>query len=76
MIQHLQFLKETGRWEQFKRHDAAAKLRELITMRTARTVMDRATAAGDLDRLTAAVAERTLDPYTAAEEVLQKHLGT
>ncbi|HYF80170.1 MAG TPA: methylmalonyl Co-A mutase-associated GTPase MeaB [Symbiobacteriaceae bacterium] len=76
MMQHLQFLKETGRWEQFKRHDAAAKLRELITMRTARTVMERATAAGDLDRLTAAVADRTLDPYTAAEEVLQKHLGT
>jgi LAO/AO transport system kinase len=76
MIEHLNFLKETGRWEQFKRHDAAAKLRELITLRAARTVMDRATAAGDLDRLTASVADRTVDPYTAAEEVLSRHLGT
>jgi len=75
MTQHLQFLRETGRWELLKQRDAAAKLRELITLRAARTVLDRAAAAGDLARLTGDVAARTLDPYTAAEEVLQRHLG-
>jgi len=76
MLEHLQFLKETGRWEQLKQSDAAAKLRELVTLRAARTVLDRAASAGDLDRLTHAVASRATDPYSAAEEVLQRHLGT
>lgn len=76
MTEHLQFLKETGRWEQLKRSDAAAKLRELVTIRAARAVLERAGAAGDLRRLTEAIADRQTDPYTATEEVLRKHFGT
>ncbi|HYG60834.1 MAG TPA: methylmalonyl Co-A mutase-associated GTPase MeaB [Symbiobacteriaceae bacterium] len=74
MIQHLQFLQETGRWELLKRSDAAAKLKELITLRAARTVLQRAADAGDLERLTQAIAGRTTDPYSAVEEVLSRHL--
>ncbi len=75
MEEHLQFLKETGRWEQLKRSDAAAKLKELITARAARLVLERASAAGDLDRLVRELADRETDPYTAVEEVLGRHLG-
>jgi LAO/AO transport system kinase len=73
MAEHLQFLKETGRWEQLKRSDAAAKLRELVTLRTARKVLERAGGAGDLQRLTDAIASRQIDPYTAADEILAHH---
>lgn len=72
--EHLAFLQETNRWEQLKRRDAVGKLRELIGGRAARTVLKRAADAGDLDRVTRAVADRVLDPYTAAEEILAKHL--
>lgn len=74
MEEHLAFLQETGRWEQLKRRDAVAKLRELIGGRAARTVLKRAAEAGDLERVTRSVADRVLDPYTAAEEILVKHL--
>ncbi|HEY3367255.1 MAG TPA: methylmalonyl Co-A mutase-associated GTPase MeaB [Symbiobacteriaceae bacterium] len=74
MVEHLAFLKETGRWEHLKLSDAAAKLRELISTRAARTVLGRAAGAGDLERLTRAVAERTTDPYTAADELLTRYL--
>lgn len=74
MEEHLTFLRETGRWEQLKRRDAAAKLKEMVTLRAARTVLERAAQAGDLDRLTQAMADRAVDPYTAADEVLGKHL--
>ncbi|MDB4896965.1 MAG: hypothetical protein JWN15_3227 [Firmicutes bacterium] len=75
MNEHLQFLRETGRWEQLKHRDAAAKLRELITARVVRIMMERAGSAGDLERLTNAVADRSTDPYSAVDEVLRKHLG-
>lgn len=75
LLEHRQFLVETGRWEQLKQQDAATKLQTLVTLRAGRTVMDRATRAGDLQQLTDAVARRELDPYTAAEQVLTQHLG-
>lgn len=75
MEQHLGFLRETGRWEQLKQRDAAAKLRDIVAGRAARTVLDRAAQAGDLDRLTRAIATRSTDPYSAAEEVLSLHMG-
>lgn len=72
-LEHLQFLRESGRWEARQRLDAAVKLRELVSLRTARTVLDRASQAGDLQRLAEAVAQRQLDPYTATEELLRLH---
>ncbi len=74
--QHLQFLQDTGRWEARKRLDAEAKLRELVSLRTARMVLDRATAGGDLDTLSGEVAGRSVDPYTAAETILRKYFGS
>ncbi|MFZ5827729.1 MAG: methylmalonyl Co-A mutase-associated GTPase MeaB [Bacillota bacterium] len=75
MEQHLAFLKETSRWELLKHQDAAAKLRELVGGRAARRVLDRARQTGDLERLTQAVAERQIDPYTAADQMLRTHFG-
>jgi LAO/AO transport system kinase len=73
MVEHLEFLRETGRWEQLKHRDAAAKLRELVTTRAVRLLIERAAQSGDLDRLTQAVAGRQVDPYTATEELLARH---
>lgn len=71
--EHLGFLRESGRWQTRQRLDAEAKLRELVGQRSARAVIGRAIEAGDLQRLATAVAERSLDPYTAADEVLARH---
>ncbi len=76
MVEHLTFLSTTGRWDQMKQRDAAAKLKELVGGRAARLVLERARQAGDLDRLTHAVAEREIDPYSAAEELLRSHFGS
>jgi len=73
LSQHLAFLKQTDRWVQLQRRDAAAKLRELVSLRAARTVLQRAAEAGDLQRLTREVASRETDPYTACEEVFAQH---
>lgn len=75
LTEHLEFLRETGRWEALRRRDAEAKLRELIADRAARTVLGRANQGGDFERLARAIAERKVDPYTAADEVLNRHLG-
>jgi len=75
MVEHLTFLTTTGRWDQLKQRDAAAKLRELLGGRAARMVLERARQAGDLDRLTQAVAGREIDPYSAADELLKTHFG-
>lgn len=73
LTQHVDFLKQTARWEQLQRRDAAAKLRELIANRAAQIVLDRAAEAGDLDGLTLSVADRRIDPYTACEEIFTRH---
>jgi LAO/AO transport system kinase len=74
MVEHREFLQETGRLAQLQHRDAAAKLKELITARVMKLVLERAVASGDLQRLTDAVADRATDPYSAADEVLRKHL--
>lgn len=74
LTQHLNFLQETGRWDLLKQYDAAAKLKDLLSGRAAQTVLSRAREAGDLDRLTREVAERRSDPYSAADEMVGRHL--
>ena len=73
--EHLTFLRETGRWEARREKDAALRLQELVGQRAARATLDRARAAGDLELLVRQVAERRLDPYTAADEILRNHWG-
>jgi LAO/AO transport system kinase len=75
IVEHLQFLQETERWEQLQQRDATAKLRALITVRAARIVLDRAANSGDLERLAQAVAGRQLDPYAAVDEILSRHFN-
>jgi len=73
--EHLAFLRETGRWEARREQDAAQRLQELVGQRAARATLERARAAGDLEVLVRQVAERRLDPYTAADEILRNHWG-
>jgi len=75
MVEHLGFLKETGRWEARKKQDAAMRLRELVSQRAAQTLLGLARTAGDYDALTRRVAERQVDPYSAAEAIFKKHWG-
>ncbi|MCG0238062.1 MAG: methylmalonyl Co-A mutase-associated GTPase MeaB [Firmicutes bacterium] len=74
-LEHLQFLRESGRWEARQREDAQARVQDLVARLVARRVLDRAAAAGDLPRLTEAVARREVDPYTAAEAILRRHFA-
>jgi len=73
MTQHLDFLKETARWKMLQQQDAAVKLRDLVAAKTAKAVLDKANSAGDLQRLGDEIAERRLDPYTAAEEIMRNY---
>src|SRR5690606_37965539 len=73
--EHLAFLKETGRWEARREQDAAQRLQELVGQRVARATLERARAAGDFELLVRQVAERRMDPYTAADEILRNHWG-
>ncbi|MFS8640397.1 MAG: methylmalonyl Co-A mutase-associated GTPase MeaB [Symbiobacteriaceae bacterium] len=73
--EHLAFLKETGRWEARRHQDAAQRLQELVGQRAARAMLERALAAGDFEELVRKVAERRLDPFTAADEIMRNHWG-
>jgi len=73
--EHLTFLKESGRWQARREHDAARRLEELVRERVVRATLARARAVGDFERLVRQVADRQLDPYTAADEILRSHWG-
>lgn len=75
LLEHLTFLRESGRWDARLRLDAEARLRELVSLYATRAVLGRASESGDLERLAGAVAAREVDPYTAAETLLARHLG-
>lgn len=73
LAEHLAFLKETGRWEARREQDAALRVQALVSEWVARATLARARAAGDYERLVRQVAERQLDPYSAADEILRNH---
>jgi len=75
LAEHLSFLKETGRWEARREQDAAQRVQALVSEWAARIALSRARAAGDYARLVRQVAERRLDPYSAADEILKHHGG-
>lgn len=70
LLEHLQFLRETGRWEKFRQKGAANKVRELVEQKAVRRIMDQASSSGMLEQITTAVSQRELDPYTAADQML------
>ena len=72
---HLQHLKTSGRWEAHRLEEASGKIRELVTARIIRDVLGRAKERGDLDRLAEGIAARSIDPYTAADELIERYLG-
>jgi LAO/AO transport system kinase len=72
LLEHGAFLAETGRMQQLRLQEARAKLKELVTARVTRTVMQRAQA--EWDATVEQVAERQLDPYAAADALIRKYL--
>lgn len=74
LTEHHQFLAETGRIERLRAAEAASKLRERISQEVARIILARAEAAGDLQAMTDQLANRQIDPLTAVEAILAKHL--
>lgn len=68
---HLQHLKYTGRLEERQVEDARLKLNDIMMARLAWILMDRV--GGELDQAALAVAEREVDPYTAAQRLLNVH---
>lgn len=72
--EHHQFLAETGRIERLRAAEAASKLRERISQEVARIILARAEASGDLQVMTDQLANRQIDPLTAVESILAKHL--
>lgn len=75
MQEHLQFLRETGRWEALKRHGAKAELKDLLTLRVTEALLDWANRSGALTKLTESVATRQVDPYSATDEILKEYPG-
>jgi LAO/AO transport system kinase len=74
LTEHYQFLVETGRLERLRAAEAQTKLRERISQEAARIILARAEASGDLKAMTDELANRNIDPLTAVEAILAKHL--
>lgn len=72
--EHHHFLVETGRIERLRAAEAQSKLRERISQEVARIILARAEQAGDLQAMTDQLASRQIDPLTAVETILAKHL--
>lgn len=72
--EHYKFLAETGRIERLRAAEAESKLRERISQEVARIILARAEQSGDLQAMTDQLANRQIDPLTAVERILAKHL--
>lgn len=70
---HLTYLRESGRWRVRQVQEAQDKLRQLVLERLLARVLGPAETSGDLARLAEAVANRTQDPFTAAQELLREY---
>lgn len=69
---HDRFMRESGRKARHDRERAEMRLRQAVSVVAARAVMSAAKASGDLARAITAVAERSVDPYSAAEGLLNR----
>jgi LAO/AO transport system kinase len=67
--EHRTFLTESGGLEDRRRRRAAAELREIVVRRIEQRA-EHATGGRDFDRVLDSVLARDLDPYSAAEEIL------
>jgi LAO/AO transport system kinase len=67
---HDTFVRESGRKARHDRSRAETRLRQAVSVVAARAVMSVAETSGALARAISAVAERDVDPYSAAEDLL------
>ncbi len=72
LVQHDRFMHESGRKARHDRERAEMRLRHAVSVIAAGAVMSAAKASGDLARAIAAVAERGVDPYSAAEDLMNR----
>lgn len=72
LAEHWHYLHESGQLQRRIAEDAQAKLAQVVTARAAALLLERARSAGAMDDLSRQVAGRTIDPYTAAEEILKR----
>lgn len=70
LLAHRGFLDESGRWTAALRARAEDRVRQLVGEAAARIFFDAPLAEGTIESVMAAVAERTLDPHTAAVRLL------
>lgn len=69
---HDRFMSESGRKARHDRRHAEMRLRQAVSIVAARAVMSTASASGDLARAISAVAGHSVDPYSAAEDLLAR----
>ena len=69
---HDTFMRESGRMARHDRSRAETRLRQAVSIVAARAAISAAMASGELARAISAVAERSVDPYSAAESMLDR----
>ncbi len=68
---HAEYLRSSGRWSDLERRRAASKVREVVTARVSLEVFE--SRRFGTDRLVEQVANREIDPYSAADEILRAY---
>ena len=72
---HRAYLRNSGRWEQAKRHRARRQLLSVAQGELLARVLAAAEANGTIEKLVEAIARREVDPHTAAERLIGKAAG-
>jgi LAO/AO transport system kinase len=71
VLEHREFLEQTGRWQSGLRARAEERVRQLVSTLATRRLFDAPMRHGALEDVLRAVTERKLDPYAAAEQLLR-----
>lgn len=74
LLEHKHFLVDSGAWLQRQQIDAEAQVADQVTAQTAALLLRRCRDSGHWAELVAAVAERRLDPVTAATQIFGRCL--
>jgi len=73
--EHWAFLQASGRLQQFERNKSALRFEEVLRDQLFHRVREKIDSAGDLAATVNAIADRQLDPYSAVEALLARHLS-
>ena len=70
LVEHDKFLRESGCGQHELHRRAEARLRQVVGIVATRMLIAEASVNGDFDRAVSAIADRQLDPYSAAQNLL------